>query len=48
MPELRPAAVLRALYEGGVEFILVGGLAAATVLWAFSAQLGAISEARTF
>ena len=28
MLELRPAATLRALQEGGVEFILVGGLAA--------------------
>jgi hypothetical protein len=28
MPELKFAATLRALYDGGVEFILVGGLAA--------------------
>src|SRR5277367_2726356 len=29
MPELKFAAALRALRDGGVEFILVGGLAAA-------------------
>ncbi len=29
MPELKYAATLRALHDGGVEFILVGGLAAA-------------------